>query len=505
MKTCFVVFMLLALPAAGMAAEDGRGLLFTTRFDEQSNQSSVPYDALNYVHDEEVQYVVPEDTINPLFDYTSKQWATNLGYNFLVGDYDGDGDYYNRSIFGAVDALLHPRKGNGARIYPITMRQLFFSPREEVASVIAAAPPFVSTLRPADVGRIVPGGLFEIFLSEDQVRDAFRISPNEKFNIDAIMLHKTDQWSPQYQGIYLSFEDAVTITISGGTYTVNDGAVLRIPGNGIAWTVSTYDSVSLLAGSVTPGTGQIILTESDVNAVVATSGVKNNSGSPVSSIGDLDGLTLPKVSGYFTSQHVTGPVHHFWFCGYNTAGGGAILSTEYGGSIPTLNGVPMANNDPGTAASTGEQVGLVTPGGVGSLNGLAITGDDLSHFVLDSTTPQPSGPGVINVQIGGAPAYPGNVFFGWEIGIGTAGGVDVGGPPPGIFAIHPGTFPEFFRPHSMKLPFLVPVAVDSDNCAEWTIDVTPFYPLVVGRNLRFQAAFPSKPDIWLSAPCKIQL
>ena len=500
MKTWLILLVLLAFPAAGMADEIGKGMLYTTLSNEKSNQSSVPYDSINRVRDEEVQYVVPESTLA----FTSKQWATHMGYNFLVGDLDGDGSYYQTPIFGKIDALLHPRDANGDRVNTINMRQLFFSVPIELTSSVVAAAPFVNTLNPSSVGRIVPGGQFELFISHAQVGTAFGINPEEKHNLDAVMLHLTDQWDKKDQGIYLSFEETVTIDNFGISYTVHDGAVLRIPEGGITWGVSTYDGVSQLVAAVVPYCGEIIMTESEMDAYVSKATVNDNGGTKVCFIGDLDGLTLPTVSGSFSSQYAT-KIHHFWFCGEDSNGGGAILSTEAFGSIPSLNGVSMANNDPGTGATTGEQVGLVTPNGVGSLNGLALSADDLPHFVLATGTPGPSGPGVIDVQIGGAPVTPpGFVFFGWELGNSAIAGVDVGVAPPPAFAIRAGTFPEFFKPHKTVPPFLVRPKVDADNCASWSIDTTTFYPLVAGLNLCFQAAYVSSPDIWLSAPCKIQ-
>lgn len=488
MKTLLFLTAVLALPA-GLFGQQQGGLLYSCRFDEMSNQSTAGLAAINEVRDDEVQYVWPE----PGAAIRSKQFAPHLGYNMLVGDYDGDQIYHDPNLFGRIDALLRPRRKDGSTISdPLSMRHLFFSPRDDVLTIHPPlAPPMSSNLLESDVGRILPGGRFELFLSEAHVRSAFGIPNTDEVNLDAVCLHLDPNWAPEHQGIYLSFENTRVITIATGVFTVLDGAILRIPEDQIIWTVSAYDGESLLVQNVTPNSGQIILLEAEVDAMVLNSGVRDNAGNLCGTVVDVDGLTLPDAPGYFKSKHAPGPIHHLWFSGYRMTGAG-ILSTELGGSIPTLNGVPMGN---AVGPTTGLQVGLVTPN-VRSLDGLALTPDKLAHFVTDSPTPYPAAPGVIRVQIGGGAAVPGTILF-WGLGVNALGGVDMGIP------VAYAAFPEYF-PHT----YWNFVIIGADDCGEWAVNVpVGVYNYLVGitGNLRFQGFITIMvPPYWLSTPCKIQ-
>jgi hypothetical protein len=251
--------------------------------------------------------------------------------------------------------------------------------------------------------------------------------------------------------------------------------------------VSPFDGESVLVQSVIPNSGQIILLESEVDAMVSNSGVRDNGGNPLTAVVDVDGLTLPNAPGYFFSQHTPGQIHHLWFSGYSMTGAG-ILSTEGGGTIPFLNGVAMASNG---SPTTGVQVGLVPPN-VRSLAGLALTPDALYHFVTDSPTPNPSGAGTIKVQIGGCPPAP-NAFLLWNLGQVISGGVDVG------IDVGALNFREWYPHVVMNL-----VGIGPDRCGEWNFMITDgIFNNLKGRNLRFQAHVGGG-ALWLSTPCKIQ-
>lgn len=519
MKPWIILAALLLVPAAGPADGKEWGLLYTTRFNQESAQFA-PGSALNEVRDDEIQYVVPQVT-NPPFDYTSKQFATHLGFNVLLGDFDTDDNYFENYIFYRLDALMRPRDEDGNPVELTNMRQLFISPRYGMESDIAAPSEYTNALRPSDVGRIVPDGHFELFLSDEQVRDAFGIEEDvQDLNLDAIAYDPFDEMVGNDQvegGIYLSFEnmnglDICIINPYTGkpmTYTILDGAVLRIPKSDITWTTSEYDGVTQLVDSVNPNCGQIIAVESEMTLKVQNSGVCDNMGNPVPSVIDVDGLTFKKNPGIFYSQHIDEWVHDFWFCYYRENGGAGILTTFNNGRIALLNGVLMGNNDAGPPVrTTGEQVGLdpsTVP--VHSLAGLALTEADVPHFVTDSTTP--TGGAVIEVEIGGA-TEAGLAILSWGQGPINPGEVD-----PGISIESVGSyaaFPEFYPPEFESFPWsafswLWPfwkdvVVIDASDCGGWSCPI-PAGAFVL-YNCTFQMVLPLDEPYWVSAPMVIQ-
>jgi hypothetical protein len=502
-----LIVPMLFMVAQGLADEEG-GLLYSCRNTEQSGQSwaaAMPYASINEVRFNEVQYVVPTTPFPP-FNYTSKQFATKLGYNMLVGAHNGVPNYlYDANIFGKIDALMHPRDFNtGQRLNPINMRQLFFSPMNQVTT------PMMSYLNPGGVGRVQPGGTFEIFLSAAQIKFAFGIAAGVNINLDAVALHyapNDPNWPQQDQGIYLSLEGLTAINIiDWGAVAVNDGAILRIPGNCINYVASPYDGSAIVSAITVAGCGQIVCSEAaDVDPMVANSGICDTGGVPILAIGDLDGLTLPEsAAGYFTTNVILGrPVHHLWFSGLNLVGAG-IVSTEPGGvppmlgSIAILNGVPMAG--------LGDQVGLVTPAppGVANLNGLALTEKDLSHFVMDTPTPE-IGPAPLpitaHLQIGGA-VLPAPAAGPLCVGLNLAAPVvDFGAP----FPSYPGTFPELFMPWWPPLPPFLWGAppVLADECANLSINFGPVLGPLAGQYLYAQSYLVGGAVIPLSAPLKL--
>lgn len=533
-----VFAVICAVSAPGYACEEG-GLLFTCRKNEQSDQSfnhDPPLAALDEVRRNEVQYVVPEVTVNPSFDFVSWQYITKLGFNMLVGARTdlGHNEYvYDPDIFRRVDALLYPRRyeKNEERIDPIHLRQLFFSPQVGTTIPSGDHPPALHNyIRPGDVARLIQEHtynevLFEHFISREHIETAFNIDPNANVNVDAIALHYAPydpEWPMANQGVYLSFEGNTTIDIDGyPPMNVQDGAILRIPGDCIIYIPSDYDDPpapyggpSVLVGAVTQaGCGQIILKEPEVDALVDHAEVRGNSGNLLNTIIDVDGLTLPQSAvGYFTSQWTPGPIHHLWFSGFRLTGAG-ILSTEGGGTIPGLNGVPMANNNPGPPVSTtGEQVGLEPPE-VSSLNGLALTpGKDLPHLVTDSPTPVlTAAASHAYVQVGGGDLptlpVPPTGFIGLNFSDPV---IDLGSMYESLgmpWVRIPGTFPELFAPHSALLwPYLWgTIVIDPvDGCDEWDCDYAPVYPFLVGGALYAQVYLFSDTEIALSSPLKIK-
>ena len=275
------------------ALPQGQGLLFAPLGAELSNQSAT-LAGITHVNGNEVQHVVPL-AAGP----TSAAFAPRQCHEVMLGDGDLDGLYFEPTLYGAIDALLpavdNPNTALAGMplISPITpnARNVWFSPAARTTSV--AGPP----LHQAELGRLLPGGVLERFLTRAQLYSAFGIPNNVTVNIDAAALDAT-------QALYLSFEDPVMITTTAhGAVVVDDGAILAIPVTAITWGSSTFDDAYVI-NMVVPGSGLIIRTEPEVDMLVAASGIRDNAGALVATIGDLDGLEIDPAGGTFYSAWV---------------------------------------------------------------------------------------------------------------------------------------------------------------------------------------------------------
>jgi hypothetical protein len=292
-----------------------------------------------------------------------------------------------------------------------------------------------------------------------QVQTAFGITV--PVDIDAIAL----SFDPQLGGVFLSLE------LDHSTYLgpVSDGDVLWIPAAAITWGTGTDGCVTVQ--SITPNSGQVQFTEAAVDAMCANSRVASCSGSPVNSIGDVNGLT-------WNAQAAA-----LWFCGEYTTGC-SVLSTAGGGTIAVLNGRGIGRQLP-TASNNGD-VGLLHVCGI-SLNALSLVENDLSSFVTDVLTP--SGPGSVTIEAGGA---PGPVWF----------LLDLLPDVPGPYAADPST--SWTNPcHPRLYPFLTAVRTPSTGCATFTGTIPASFP---GFHITVQAvSVGSGFQIVLSAPSVIDL
>jgi len=458
-----------ALAAGSAVAQQTGGLFYTTGTLEQSNQC--PPGALADVRRNEIQWVEPNATAS----FSSKAWLPRVSSNVVLGDHDGDGNFDERQQFGGIDALVHPRDKNGARVR-IDKTRLFFSPRSGEPTLFGPA------FQPADIGRVLPGGFVERFLTAGQVHAAFGIPNNVAVDVDAAALHLT----PNGGSVYLSFEGAHAITVAGlGVVVVGDGAIVRIPPAAITWTLSPWDGAAIV-DTVVPLSGQLVLAESQVDTRVANSGIRDAAGAAVTTIGDLDGLTLDPQGGTFQSPWINAPIPHLWFCGENLTGAG-IVSTAGGGSIPALNGVPLGS----PVATDGKQVGLYTTPSVGSLDGLAVSRGGVSHLSLDTADTTIPGPGALRLEIGGAPLPPTLML---DLGCNLPSCID-----PFVAALaddFPALYPLNFGP-------IVPVV---GGCGSFVLPVSPAMHLVLqGQTVEFQVWYfdPAAARLHISNPAKV--
>lgn len=389
MKT-FFLSAATALAIATQGALVAQGLLYTTNQPETSTQCP-PLPGITTVAVNDIEHIVP--AIPPAWPGA---FQTRQACEVMWGDQDGDGSFAEPTLFGRIDALLPPFHVGGGAIQP-NGRNVWFSPEVQTTALVGAP-----LLHEAELGRMLPNGVLEEFINRAQVYAAFGLPAAAQANIDAAAM----VWNV---GLFLSFENAVNINtaFNGMVAGVPDGAILAIPFNSIVWAASAYDGAAVVA-NVVAGSGVIVLGEPQVDALVAASGIRDNAGVPVMAIGDTDGLEADPQGGMFFSQGLVehqqfpgGMVPNLIFCGQNLTGGG-IVSTS--GNIAVVNGVPMGN---AAGATTGADLGLVTAGGVGSLNGLGLTGVVQPRFVTACTS-RLLAPGNINFEVA---ADPGGVVL----------------------------------------------------------------------------------------------
>ena len=433
---------------------------------------AVKPDSLRRITPEDVAAVVPKPYVGP---YSARKFAPHDAFNTLFGDEDADNEFWESPLADRVDALYW--KAGSKK----SMRGLYISTREMIeGNINTRGSP--EDAGPADTFRVAlnsahDDGQFFFFLREDQIRAAFNMKANECINVDAITAVRGRAM------ILLSFEEAHTVTVynTGGPYTMvaEDGCILAL-------------TVTAWGEPVSVGTGLMVATEAEVNAMVEASGIRNNINIPVTKIGDLDGLNPVKDGGYFTNQW--GYFPHVMFCGENLTGAGIVTTA---GIIASINGVPMGSS---TSASDGTHVGLhrlarmIPQQRVGSLNGLHTRAVDFVHpFVTEVAEPVITGGGTMTVDIEGHGSGLAVIMF------------DLAALPiPPLNDVVPPLVSTYFPETIYPVPFhhIYAVLLDSAGIGTWTFP----YPIPpVNAKLVFQAAQWSATGWDLSTPCIIEL
>ena len=325
-------------------------------------------------------------------------------------------------------------------------------------------------------------------MHDQDIRAAFQIPASVNLDVDAVALSRSINAAGIVSlDIYLSFEGPTAVDIVPfGPLILRDGAIVCIPGPAVSgWGVSATDGAALVPlGSVLPGSGLLIARENDVDGWVANSGISDETGAPVTMIGDLDGLTLDPLGGSFQTSSTPFPIPNLIFCGDDPTdlapglglSGAGMVSTRSSGQIAQIGGVPMGL--PAPLMTLGEHAGLVTLPRVGSLDGLAIARPRTSHFTMDTPTEQLFGAGTLSLELGGgSPAGPAIVLFG--LGANAPCGFD------------PSTFP---APLNFDFPTVYPTVVFSvipigaNGCGTQALPIpAAIHTALLGNALEFQA------------------
>ncbi len=260
--------------------------------------------------------------VNPAIAFTNQtialvdpsSTATNTAYAISdtatwaawLGDSDGDGNYAE-SIILSVDAIDLPA---GSR-NPPTIFDFLVSFQNDIGSTGALNGVLV---RDGDVVRLRPGGGVTPFMTETQFISAIGNLAPTTFDIDAFAI------DPATDDIYFSV-DADTL-VAGFTLR-RDGDLYVIRSSN--YTLGANGSVT----SVVPGSAQVALAESAVNARFTAAGLTGG-------LLDLKAIEIDPRGGTFTSS--AGVCPNLLFCGDNTAHGATIVSTVGGGTVFSLQG-----------------------------------------------------------------------------------------------------------------------------------------------------------------------
>ena len=451
----------IALATALSLPAQGAGLLFTTlRGGEQTRD--VKPQSLRLLDKEDVMLVQPDAVTPP----SARKFAPHDAYCALVGDENNDTKFWESPLTLNTDALLWCKDSRGA-----SMRELYISTNEILeghVNVNTGGGGMPDTARPGDVFRVVidsvnNDGQFYYLLREEQIRAAFQIGAKEKINVDAI----TADWKRKM--IYISLEEDHTVVVNnaGGPFTLiaKDGAVLGLP-------VTTWSEPV----TMTTAGGLMVLTEAQVDSMVAASLIARHDGNAAVTIGDLDGLNLVAGNRYFKNKW--GGFHHLMFCGENLTGGGIVRT---GGAIATINGSPMgAIGGP----TSGEAVGL-RPNNVGSLNGLHIrVRKAISTNVTETPTPELHGAGTVRVDIESFMAGP--AFLLLDVATLPIHGMNPALPP---------FLPGFHADTIWPAPMFLPVVLNGQGIGSWQLAVPATTIKVI-----FQVAQPTGAGFILTPP-----
>jgi hypothetical protein len=302
--------------------------------------------------DEAAIFTPGVDTSASVFASMASQWV-------YIGDLDSDGRYVDASTDGPgldTDELFVKRfpAGPAGVVGP---RDVFFS-KESTDG-------FGTAIEDGDVFRYSAQGTLEHFVREDELAIALG-QPGGDIDLNAICQSDTGD---------LFFSCEFDESAPGGT--LEDGGIAAIAASDI-----TYDAMGNVAG-ITPGSAVIVASEADVAAMILNSGMATSVGGvPSTTSLDLGGLEIDPNGGTWVSPQPGGQVLPnllFVWLGFSNDGG--ILSTANGGSIASVNGVPMAS----ATATTGTQIGML-PGSTGifGINGLALIPQRAEPLVVEN-------------------------------------------------------------------------------------------------------------------------
>jgi hypothetical protein len=412
----------------------------------------------------------------PIFN-TCEKWSPRTCFQTMAGDDNGDGQFWNFNLFGQIDALCLP-----STLFTMPRhnpREVFWSPSVAMGTTVTSP-----GLRPGDVGRIGLGGGIEYFMTQEHFNKALGVPANTFINVDAIA----------YQvglGVYFSLETPLAAVTACGALTVQDGDVIAIPDSAITW------SLAFTVADVLPNSAAVVISETQLDAMLAASGVGDRFGNAITQALDLEALDVEQSSlasiWMFTCGSYTCPVPDFYFATESMTGAG-VLSTIGGGTIPWGPCSPLAYQAPNP--TSGVQMGIQpvssTVGAASHINALAFA--TTKRFVLEPVQHQ------LNYGLAGGPGT--TVHIGSDFPL-TLTWIELVAPP-ALFSISvapwlsPDCFPDYFFPSNMFWNM-------TNTASGFGSFTTPAIPVGWSGKLLFQSAAFDGPAIQLSTPTVIDV
>lgn len=292
---------------------------------------------------------------------SAEKWAPRTSFDTMAGDEDGDGTFFEPTLFGRIDALCVPfvmAPGNATT----NGRNVFWSPEQTMGTVISGAP----SLRPGDVGRIVRIGLadgqVEYFMRQEEFNTALGLPLNFPLDVDAVCFQPG-------LGVYFSVDqDVPGMTFCGPTF-FRDGDLLCVPDWAITWTPD------FRVAAVLPNSAAVVYSEAVIDLMVANAGVADHLGNCVNTSFDLESLDFDwngTVGVQFPCPGAMVQAPDFVFS-VETTTGAALLTTIGFGSIYNHLCGPAATPCPGQTwgPQMGVQATSSTVGATSYVNALA--------------------------------------------------------------------------------------------------------------------------------------
>ncbi|MFY9344799.1 MAG: hypothetical protein WAT39_20065 [Planctomycetota bacterium] len=278
---------------------------------------------------------------------SAEKWAPRTCYHTMAGDENADGTFFNPAIFGSIDALV-----TTVPMSPLGLdnqRTVFWSVSAAMGNNVSANP-----FRPGDVARIVRAGLadgqVEYFMSQGQFNQALGLPLATAIDVDAIA------FSPQF-GVFFSLDANIVCNTACGPVLVQDGAVIAIPPAALTYTVD------MRVASVLPNSAIVVLTETQIDTMVANAQVTDRFGACLTSAIDLESLEFDWSGAIVTLFGCTAAMPVFTpnlIFSVETGTGASLLSTAGGGSIWNGPCSPMGRSC-GSGPTMGLQSGIRPP------------------------------------------------------------------------------------------------------------------------------------------------
>jgi hypothetical protein len=415
---------------------------------------------------------------------SAEKWAPRTAYATMAGDENADGVIHNPTLFGSVDALMANRFST--TVGWENQRTVFWSVSAPMGNAVSALP-----FRPGDVARIVrdAGGLdgqVEHFMTREQFNQALGLPLPTPIDVDAIAFH------PQF-GVFFSLDGDVPANTACGPMIVQDGAVIVVPPAALTY---TFD---MRVAGVLPNSAIVILSEAQVDLMVASANVADRFGACVPAAGDLEALDfdwngmINTWLGCTAGIVVTSP--HLIFAVENGTGA-SLLTTAGGGQIWNGPCAPMGTPC-GAGPTSGMQSGVRPPVvGVGvpsHVNAFAL--EHANRYVMEPVNH------VMNVFPAGAPAGASQVDIGSPFAFNLVFLEIVSPVVPGSMPAFP--FSQLYFP-DLYIPSLLFYTVAATPFGFGSVP-TPAIPAGFSGKVLFQSVGFSADSIELSTPAVIDV